>query len=618
MLLVEIVMQGVGPFSGTTKIDLKGGLNLVIGGNESGKTTIYNCLFSFLDIKHADSKCLVNWDEPETSRAALIFKSRDGETYKVVQDYLKGQVAVFKFNPSSERFDLLDRGEAWLKEFLRSESEGLETEDIEQVFGLQYGALLSISAQANNGSKSAPAVSAWNDKGDVHLKEKRLKELKEALKKGEELSQLEYQMDEVQNKIDNLNKKLRDFKAVEERLEAVSRELGELKDFAVLSADVPELVSAYEKREQERGDGLRRFEEELLIQEEELARIPSNPLYKNKTFLIGGGIAILSNIIIFSVNLPAMVQPLYWVAFLAGVGMLGYTIFKELQVNTIRSEKEERGKALHAEMRKFVRRYERENAPFLELLKKTSSQNAADLRRGYGNYRELLEMRRGLEEKRGHVLEGVDKKTIEDEHQSLQTRRKELHEKISGYAGMSTNLYEIKEEIERIETELSSHGIKTGDTRADEAITGGVDADPPFLDIKKILKKDFARLFQRIREEARRIMERLSLGRYEQLDIDEDSRVFLHIKGKGKKITPSMLSPGAIAQIYLSMRLAIFSALSSRATLPFIFDNPLILLDPSRQLSAVELLREMGKDNQIILLSGHSYPVVAGDHLVQL
>ena len=113
-------------------------------------------------------------------------------------------------------------------------------------------------------------------------------------------------------------------------------------------------------------------------------------------------------------------------------------------------------------------------------------------------------------------------------------------------------------------------------------------------------------------------MERLSLGRYEQLDIDEDSRVFLHIKGKGKKITPSMLSPGAIAQIYLSMHLAIFSALSSRATLPFIFDNPLILLDPSRQLSAVELLREMGKDNQIILLSGHSYPVVAGDHLAQL
>src|SRR3989344_3296091 len=108
MLLVEIVMQGVGPFSGTTKIDLKGGLNLVIGGNESGKTTIYNCLFSFLDIKHADSKCLVNWDEPETSRAALIFKSRDGETYKVVQDYLKGQVAVFKFNPSSERFEFKD------------------------------------------------------------------------------------------------------------------------------------------------------------------------------------------------------------------------------------------------------------------------------------------------------------------------------------------------------------------------------------------------------------------------------------------------------------------------------------------------------------------------------
>ncbi len=553
MLLVELVMQGVGPFPGTTRIDLSEGFNLITGGNESGKTTIYNCLFSFLNINHTDSRRLVNLDATDTSRASLIFKSRGGEKYKVVQDYLKGEVAAFKFNPSSEMFDSLDNGEAWLKEFLRSESGGLGPEDMKEVFGLQCNALLSIVFQVNKGSKAVSAVSAGDDREEIHFKENRLMELRGALKKAEELSRAEDRMDEVQNKIHDFGKKLEDINAIEERLKEVSEGLGELKSFADLPADMPQLIAAYEKREEEKGDGYRRFEEELFMQEEDLAGIQSRPLYRNKTFLIGGTLAILSNVIIFSISLPAMVRPLYWVAFLGGLGMLGYAIFKEIQVNTMRSEKEEKVKTLRSEMRKFVRRYEKENAPFLEIVKKTSSKDPADMKKRYRRYRELSEMKGALEREMGHILEGRDKKSIEEECQSLQALRKELQEKAAGDAGMCAKSYEIKEEIERLEAELRPRWAKAMEIEAGRAV-----AESPFPDIKRMLEKDFREFMPRIRDEARRHMEKLSSGAY-RLDMGEDACICLYRKDGKEKIMPSLLSPGAITQIYLSIRFAILS-----------------------------------------------------------
>lgn len=618
MIFIELAMQGVGLFLNTTKISLKPGFNLITGANESGKTTIYDCLFSFLhNGRHPNFQRLINWDKPQASRAALTFKSRDGETYKAVQDYLKGQVAVFKFNPSPEKFDFMDKGETWLKEFLHSESGGLESE-IEKIFGLQCNALLSVASSSHKGSTNVSPVSAGNGKEDAHFKEKRLKELKEMLKKAEELSQLEYQMDEIQNKIRDLGKKIEDFNTIEERLGTISEELKQLKNFADISANVPELISAHEKREQERVDALRRFEDDKLIQEEELAKIPSKPIYQNKTFVIGGGAAIISNVVIFSINLPAMVKPLYPVVFLSGLGMLGYALFKEIQLNTARGEKEEKIKAMNTEMRKFVRRYEKENAPFLEILKKTSSQDAADLRKKYRRYRELVEMKDMLEKERGRIIEAGDKKAIEDEHQSLQAMRKELHEKISGYASMSTNLYEIKDEIELLERELGPQETRTWDKETDGPVTDATGAGESLMDLKKILGKDFIGLLPRIREDAQKNMVRLSAGRYEHLDMDEESHLCLSIKGRKGKIMPSMLSAGALAQLYLSLCLALFSALSSKASIPLLLDDSFLLLDSHGQRPAVELLREMSADNQIILLTGHSYTFETGGHLVQL
>lgn len=621
MFFLELTMQGVGPFYGTTNIGLREGLNLITGGNESGKTTIYNCFFSFFSVNFNTTRGLINRDNKEASRAALIFKSSNGETYRVVKDYLKAHTAVFKLNPLSKKFDSIEKDAGWFKGFLSSECGGLDTEEIKQVFGLQYAEALSIFPYGDIGSEAVTVNIVLTDdkKEKSKFNEKRLSDLREVLKRSDEVSMLELQMDEIQNKIHDLNERLDSLNSIEDRLAAVSAELDSLKDFADLPANIPELISAYETREKEKDVELKRIEEDLLIQDEELAGIPSRPLYKDKTFIIGTGLAILSSISLFLINLPAFFQPLSLAALIIGVSMFGYTIFKEAQTHTKQGEKEERIKTLKMNMRALVRKNEKENAALMEILKKTSTKDVSDLLRRYRNCRELMDIKKTLEKDRMHLLKTRDKAAMAEEQKSLQILKEELQGKLLGYAGMSTEIYGVKEEIERLEMELNSSvsNVQYEGAFGDVPIAERRDDGVSVLDMKKILKNDFIKLLPRIREEAQRIVGRLSSGRYDKLDIDEDSRILLSEKGKKEKISPYMLSSGEITQLYLSLRLAIFSLMSARAPFTLILDNTLLSFDLQRQKLALELLREMSKGRQIILLTSQNFSPSPEDHVVQ-
>ena len=78
---------------------------------------------------------------------------------------------------------------------------------------------------------------------------------------------------------------------------------------------------------------------------------------------------------------------------------------------------------------------------------------------------------------------------------------------------------------------------------------------------------------------------------------------------KGDWVNPDTeeLSAGARDQLYLAARLALVDVITGGNYLPLILDDPLVHFDPFRRENTRNLLKEVSKKHQVILLSCHDY-----------
>ncbi|HWH23894.1 MAG TPA: hypothetical protein VNW68_03255, partial [Candidatus Limnocylindria bacterium] len=97
---------------------------------------------------------------------------------------------------------------------------------------------------------------------------------------------------------------------------------------------------------------------------------------------------------------------------------------------------------------------------------------------------------------------------------------------------------------------------------------------------------------------------RISGGRYSQLRIDETSLAFsLFSAEAGEWIEARRLSRGTVDQLYLCARLGIVRQITGTARPPLILDDPFVTFDARRARRALELLRDVARDHQVLLLT---------------
>ncbi len=109
------------------------------------------------------------------------------------------------------------------------------------------------------------------------------------------------------------------------------------------------------------------------------------------------------------------------------------------------------------------------------------------------------------------------------------------------------------------------------------------------------------RFAPRITKRAQKLLSRMTAGRYNGLTMGQDFS--LQAKTDGEDILHDALwrSDGTMDQLYLALRLAVAEELTPEA--PLILDDALVRFDEKRMRSAVEILRELSKDKQVILFT---------------
>ncbi len=114
-------------------------------------------------------------------------------------------------------------------------------------------------------------------------------------------------------------------------------------------------------------------------------------------------------------------------------------------------------------------------------------------------------------------------------------------------------------------------------------------------------------------------IERVTGGRYRRVAVDDrtlDLRLFA--PEKGDWVDVQALSQGTLDLVYLAARLGLVRLVTGDRRPPLIFDDPFVTLDDARATRALDLLREISRDFQVIYLTTSDRYHAAADSVVEL
>ena len=97
---------------------------------------------------------------------------------------------------------------------------------------------------------------------------------------------------------------------------------------------------------------------------------------------------------------------------------------------------------------------------------------------------------------------------------------------------------------------------------------------------------------------------RITAGRYRRVRVDDQTLdIDVYAPEKADWVPVSQLSQGTLDQVYLAARLGLVRLVTGDRRPPLIFDDPFITFDDSRALRALDLLRDLASDFQVIYLT---------------
>jgi len=113
-------------------------------------------------------------------------------------------------------------------------------------------------------------------------------------------------------------------------------------------------------------------------------------------------------------------------------------------------------------------------------------------------------------------------------------------------------------------------------------------------------------------------VERLTGGRYQRVHVADELQINLWSPERGDWVPVSSLSQGTIDQVYLAARIELVRLVTQDRRPPLVFDDPFVTYDDQRAALAVDLLRGLAADHQILYLTtSERYDAVA-DKVIEL
>jgi uncharacterized protein YhaN len=633
MFLVELVMQGIRGFRELARLRFQSGFNLIAAGNEAGKTAAVDSMQRLLFPVDQPSRTasLISRHVPDASRGALVVYSDDGGYYRLIQDFSKRAVNLSKYNPATKEFSLMYKTWESAVPFMAGLTAGITEEEYAKLFIIRRDHRAARSASvasapvASPPSRNRPAPKS----GKSAASEARLAELRETLRKAEEAADAEYRMQSGKLKLDEIRKKLESLDEIDHRYTEMEARLEELKGCAALPTNLTELIDAHVEQQGKKMADSDDLHEQIAQLNAQLDSMPVSNILSDKLFIAGAAVAVLSFIAALAVLTPE--QSYY---FPLGILVAAILVVAAWYNSTRRSAqrkvvRKEIG-ALEADRIALEKNFEPSGAAIMACMKSTGSKTTEELKEKVDNYRHFLSLRDDIAEQQQRIYGGVTHKALLEDYQNQQLEVIELEKAARAVAHNAVDTYSIRQDIDRIESELPADGFSfdsSWDAGAPDLGDFG-SPDPGVAELgtgflaelgiaSRIGAIEMETLIPAVEAAAQRNLTAVTAGKYVRIEIAGDAGPMVHAKDN-TAVQVSDLSPSTQELISFCIRTGIVEALAGKRRLPLLLDDPLAGFDPMRQKAACQVLRSLGTRTQVILFASNPALKVDGDVFVEL
>ena len=629
--LVELILYGIRQFQTMTRIPFGPGFNLLAGGVGTGKSTICELVVAML-FPRAAAQCrpFRHPHAPERAQAVLTFDGENGARYRLARDFSKDRVTLAKLNPHGESTAAnatpIASDNTSVEAEINRLLQGLTAEQVLLRWLLTQAQLPSARSVSVNGS-SAPVVaaplSATNPattpspagqptgRAGSHLEE-----LKRALAKAEETAALDEKLITAQDRAAAIKHKLASLAQVTEERAELEGQLEKFSGLNQLPSDYAVLIEGLAERERALQAQQDHLQEQLNTLDEERAALSSEPIFRQRWFLVGAVLTGLALLVALFINLTWPLALIFWVPLGSGLGLFSWSFYTDMKTHSQRKQLHLQAKALKMERETAEKRFAREQRPALELLTLAQCRDVAAFQERVRNYRRLKEEVEHLGEEQAHYLGGQTMEQLEQSFRQAVEESKQFEEQIraiamaAGHSGIG-DISSLQAEIARLESATSptpaaaSPFAPPTDSAWIDLVRSRWPHDDPSL------QAAIAALFAK-----------LSGGHYTRIDW-ADGRLRLYTAA-GQMIDPDLLSSGQRDLLALACMLAPW--LSSRTEkahmplgrFPLLLDEPFLSLDGAGQAACLQLLRAIAPAQQVVLATRMTVGEQPADHRITL
>lgn len=477
MLFTEVVLERVRCFKELRRFPLKPGYNLVYGASESGKTTFVETVFILLDPLRniPEEEDVPSWGPPGKSRAGMVIQEGK-ESFRLTKDFVNGQVSLSRLNPQTNKYETLATDPSKIDSFLRQNLGIPPVSVYRKLFcfsredlptGMPKVLVQKIAIPAREPEPSAfgagfapapqPVVQPPLGYGmSIEEKKRRLEELKQQRDKAKEISDLQFEIDGLEAKLFDIENKLKDISAMEDQIEQLTRAINKLRAFQELPRDVIRHIEDFEGAQREHNKTVAQFDQKIAEANANLMNIKNRlPFFKERNFLAGLG-AFAAGIMLHFINMEkdiGALKGLTVIALIAGLGLVFWVIWNELNAKTQEKEAQEKFDKLTAELNEVQKKFEVEASVIKKLVQEAGVEEPKELQEKLKEYKALTEKLEEMQVRLEKRKKEIGFFQLEKEKRQYQERVEELNERLrkAGGTGFVGDLEDIQRQIDALQ-----------------------------------------------------------------------------------------------------------------------------------------------------------------------
>lgn len=636
MQLIDLTIQNVRRFAKRLTLKFHPAYNVVLAYNETGKSTLIDAVLASIDGEYFNglSQPMISWNPARDQNgnvfcgAVLRFKNRAGGAYTLQRDLKSGNIVLSSYMEMVKKFEKVADDEDSFHKIFFENVRFPDPSVYRRVFITRAedlpssGGTGSVAVGKGSFGGLIGGLDSGPEQSPDELK-KKLAVLKEQLELFEDLENLQFKIDGVQRQLDDLILQMESVTKIDDEIaevdEIIKAEIG-VKD---INVQVEEKIRDYKKIKQDQIHELGNLEGKRLDKKAEVDKERFKPPFFKTPLFISG---TLLTLIFFIVPIVIHKGSLAIIGF-GGLGIVGFSVFKGLQQSGVLNKKKEELKELEEKMSESTNRYGAIINLVDTLMRNNGVNDPADLIDKVKSYRQASEKKEQLNQQREKRAKEIEYESAARRKEEFQREIDEGNAKMEKYAGVTMDSVEIKREIKNIESVL---GIENEDSNNGDDVdftsstmtntrkaVAGVDYETLVNDALALSGLDENEFIGKLNTKFLFYLAGVTAKKYTSGKVDQSGSIFIDGPG-GREFSIDDLTPATQDAVYFALKFAIYEICSSYTPAPVFFDDPFIKFDDQRLSAIASALKYLGKFCQMVHLTSRQLHVKLADQSVSI